>query len=200
VAGKTTPRIPVLTPRRFALLVAIAIACLAVASLALRPPAARQVAFFGTGQGTLAIDGGTELALDLIEPGATLLSPGGISLSWQVADGRILRLNGPFSFMTGAPRPDPSAPAARPGLIDANGILFDDPDTRRYAVFDSQSCALLYTDVTVTRIAGSVRCEGLAWLDASSVERVHDAGLPLFDLSITFEVTGDGTVPSPSSS
>jgi hypothetical protein len=154
------------------------------------------VAFFGTGRGTLAIDGGTELALALIAPGATLLSPGGINLSWQVADGRTLDLNGPFSFRTGAPRPDSTASAAGSGSIDANGVLFDKPDTRRYAVFDSRSCTIRYTDVTVTRIAGSVRCEGLAWLDASSVERVQDAGLPHFDLSVTFEVTGDGTLPS----
>jgi hypothetical protein len=158
------------------------------------------VAFFGTGRGTLVIDGGTELALDLIEPGATLLSPGGINLSWKLADGRTVDLNGPLSFRTGASRSDSSASAAVSGSMDANGVLFDKPDTRRYAVFDSQSCAIRYTDVTVTRIAGSVRCDGLAWLDASSVERVHDAGLPHFDLSVTFEVTGDGTLRSPSQS
>ena len=110
-------------------------------------------------------------------------------------------MHGPFSFETRAPQAAASVAPTASSPIDADGILFGEPSgPSRYAVFDSHTCTIAYSEVTPTRIAGSVRCHGLAWLDASSVERVHDAGLPPFDMSATFEVTGDGTLPSPTPS
>jgi hypothetical protein len=85
--------------------------------------------------------------------------------------------------------------------IDANGSLqFDGADPRRWAGLDAKACSIVYSEVSVTRIAGSVRCRGLVWYDKASVEHVRPIETPPFDLDVAFEATGDGSLPATSPS
>ena len=81
--------------------------------------------------------------------------------------------------------------------MDANGsIQLNGADFGRWAGIDSKACAIVYTDVTATRIAGSISCRGLVWYDKSSVEHVQPVDVPPFDLEVSFEATGDGKPPA----
>ncbi len=193
--------------RRTALLIVVSgaalIAALVVTFLATRPAAPRSIAIYDRGQATLVMNGLPFEALPLIDSGATLVSPGGATLAWQSPDGWYLNVNGPFSFALGAATPAPTvtpvgseAPVAAP--IDADGsIQLAGGDVRRWAGFDSRACVILYTDVTVARIAGTVHCQGLVWYDGSAVEHIQPLDLPPFDIDVKFEASGPGALPEP---
>ena len=154
----------------------------------------RQLAFYPEGRATLAISGGKALVLPLLREGATLVSPGGAGLTWQSADGWYLNLNGPFSFNAEASTssaPPAAVPNGANGSFQLNGADFG-----RWAGIDSKACAIVYTEVAATRIAGSLSCRGLVWYDKSSVEHVQPVDVPPFDLEVSFEATGDGRPPA----
>jgi hypothetical protein len=165
----------------FVALVAIA----AVVRIASQPPPTRVLAFYSTGQATALVDAGPPFTLALAERGARLLSPGGVDMYFTSPDGWALDIRGPYSFGTDA----------RPQEIESRGsISLEYP--RRTEFFDTTACTFAYTEMIATHVAGSVRCRGLVWLNAS-VERVKPLDLPPFDLDVTFEATGDGTLPTP---
>lgn len=167
-----------------------------------RTPASHNLAFYPTGRATLTINGGTSNVLPLIAKGATLVAPGGASLDWKSADGWTLNLNGPFSFDGTTPTSQPAAVppgsgATAPLPIDANGSFqLDGADFGRWAGIDSNACAIVYTEVAPTKIAGSIVCRGMVWYDKASVEHVQPVDVPPFDLDVKFEATGDGKPPA----
>jgi hypothetical protein len=165
-----------------------------------RPPGSRNLAFYSTGRATLTINGGSTNVLPLLAAGSTLVSPGGAGLTWQSPDGWYLNLNGPFSFAGTTPKqavvPQGSA-APGPVPLDANGSFqLNGADFGRWAGIDSSACAIVYTEVGLTRIAGSISCRGLVWYDKASVEHVQPVDVPPFDLDVGFEATGDGKPPA----
>lgn len=165
-------------------------AAVALGALATRSPASQHLASYQVGRATLTINGFNPNPLSLIEQGSTLVSPGGAGLTWTSPEGWFLSLNGPFSFTRLAP-----AAAGSVGL-DAKGTLqIDVGDHHRWAGFDSRTCAIVYTEVGLTRIAGSIRCRGLVWYDKASIELVRPIDSPPFDIDIDFEATGNGTLP-----
>lgn len=201
--------------RRAALLVVVSaaalVAALVVTFLATRPPAPKPIAIYSHGQATLVINGLPNETLRLVSAGATLLSPDGASLAWQSGDGWYLNLNGPFGFTPGGATPASTAvasgstppgetpPDATPPPPDANGSLqLAGGDVKRWAGFDSRACVILYSEVSRTTIAGSIRCQGLVWYDGSAVEHIQPLDLAPFDINVTFEATGSGVLPQPS--
>jgi hypothetical protein len=189
-------------PRALVAVAAIALAALVVTVfLVIRSTGIRQVAFYPAGRATLTINGGPANVLPLLNEGATLASRGGAGLTWQNADGWYLNLNGPFSFDADAPTSQPAvvAPEAPPGAVplDASGSFqLNGADFRRWAGIDSNACAVVYTEVAPTRIAGSITCRGLVWYDGSSAEHAQPVDVPPFDLNVSFEATGDGKPPA----
>ena len=190
-------------PRALVAVAAVALAALVVIGfLVTRSPGIRPVAFYPAGRATLTINGGPPNVLPLLKEGGTLASRGGAGLTWQNADGWYLNLNGPFSFDADAPATQPAIVAiasAAPGAValDANGSFqLKSADFGRWAGIDSNACAVVYTEVAPTRIAGSITCRGLVWYDASSVEHVQPVDVPPFDLNVSFEATGDGKPPA----
>jgi hypothetical protein len=172
---------------------AIALALVVVLGyLVIRTPGVHAVAFFPTGRATLTINGGHASVLPLHQ-GATLVSPGGAGLTWQSADGWYLNLNGPLGFdseVAGSAAPD-GAPVSANGSFQLNGADFG-----RWAGIDTKACAIVYTEVAATRIAGSITCRGLVWYDKSSAEHTQRVDVPPFDLEVSFEATGDGKPPA----
>jgi hypothetical protein len=170
------------------------------AYVASRPPATQRLAIYTHGRATVAINGAPN-TLDLVQGGATLLSQGGAALAWKTADGWYLNLNGPFSFRSGTQAPEPSiAPEESVSIDSTANLQLQGTDFRRWAGFDSRTCAIIYTEVTVTRIAGTISCHGLIWYDASSVASNSQLDLPPFDLHVAFEATGTGRLPAASPS
>jgi hypothetical protein len=190
-------------PRALVAVAAVALAAvLALGYLLTRSPSVHSLASFSAGRATLSINGGSANVLSLLTQGSTLASRGGAGLTWQSADGWYLNLNGPFSFDSEAPTSQPApaaAGAAAPGPVplDANGSFqLNGADFGRWAGIDSNACAIVYTEVATTRIAGSITCRGLVWYDKSSVEHVQPVDVPPFDLNVNFEATGDGRPPA----
>jgi hypothetical protein len=167
-----------------------------------RPAAPHRVGSYGTGRATLTINGGSPNKLPLIAQGASLVSPGGAALSWRSADGWYLSLNGPFSFSDAAPTSEPSVTVSETSTqavlpVDSKGTFQLDGDGfSRWSGFDSNTCAILYTEVGASGITGSIHCKGLIWYDKSSVENVQPVDVPPFDLDVDFEAAGGGVVPA----
>ena len=183
------------------LIVVAMLAAVVVAYLVKRPTPTQLLAFYSSGRATVALDDGAPTAFALVDRGALLVSPGGAGLTWKSAEGWYLNVNGPFNFTSGARAAGEVAVPLESIPIDSKGTLqIEGVDGRRWVGFDSGACRIEYTEVAVTRIAGSIHCLGAAWYDASSVERIRLLDLPPFDLAVTFEVTGDGTFPTPTPS
>jgi hypothetical protein len=180
---------------------AVVVLAIVLVFLVTRGPGVRSVAFYPAGRATFTINGGKPLILPLIDKGATLMAPGGAGLTWQNADGWYLNLNGPFSFDGSTPTSQPAVvpPASVSGgvaPVDANGSFqLNGADFGRWAGIDSNACAIVYTEVARTKIAGSIKCRGVIWYDKSSVEHVQKVDVPPFDLDVKFEATGDGKAP-----
>jgi hypothetical protein len=174
-------------PRGLLLVVAL-MGVVAWSYLATRPPASRVLTYYPNGHAAVAIDGGPPTTFDLVDRGALFDGPLVESLAWRTADGWYLSLTGSRRGTSGA----------LAGAIDSRGTLQVSADhDRRWAGFDSGACAVVYSEMTVNRIAGSIRCQGLVWYDASSVENVKRLDLPPFEMDVTFEATGDGALPNP---
>ena len=178
--------------RALAAVIAVALAAIiAFGYLMTRTPTTHLLAFYPTGRATLTINDGKANVLPLASEGATLASSGSAGLTWESADGWYLNLNGPFGFGAEAPASQPAAPVDANGSFQLNGADFG-----RWAGIDSKACAIIYSEVAATRIAGSISCRGLLWYDKSSVEHVQPVDVPAFDLDVTFEATGDGKPPA----
>lgn len=169
---------------RFAVVAVVLVIVALVARIAVQPPPVRTLAFYRTGHAIMSVDGGPPSTLDLAANGAYLFSPGGVGLYLTSRDGWRLGISGPYSFGTDA----------RPQAIESRGsISLEYP--RRTEWFDSTLCTFAYTEMIANRVAGAVHCRGLVWLD-SSIENIKRLDLPPFDLDVTFEANGDGTLPS----
>ncbi len=135
--------------RRGILLLIVASGVLVWSYLATRPPATRVLAYYPNGHAAVAVDGGTPTTFDAVDRGALFDGPLRESLAWRTADGWYLSLSGWRH----------SASGAFPGTIDSKGTLQVSADKdRRWAGLDSVDCTIVYSEMTVTRIAGSIRC------------------------------------------
>jgi hypothetical protein len=168
---------------RFAVVAVVLVIVALVARVVMQRPPVRTLAFYRTGHAIMSVEGRPPSTLDLAANGAYLFTPGG-SLLDLAGPGWHLELSGPYSYGTGA----------RPQENESRGSIRGMNPTRT-EFFDTTVCTFVYTEIMTTRFAGTVQCRGLVWLD-SSIENIQRLDLPPFDLDVTFEATGDGTVPS----
>ena len=133
------------------------------------------------GRATVTADGNAPAQFALVGQGAQMPEPVGVALAFAPDETWSLSLNGPADQLKGT-------------------LQHDAADFRGWAGFDSKTCAVALDDATAIRITGTIRCRGLIWYDKSDVEHVQPLARPPFDMDVTFEASGPGTLPTSTTS